>query len=235
MTCCASALGLTRSIRVRARHALPPVVVARPGGDAVDVRGQLHLGQVGELAPFQRRRVLDRAVDEQPPGMESGSRAGCRDRAPASSRPRRWPGGRRSRMRRRLAGQQPAVGRPLLLAVDQLVLELPEQGDVVVGHALSCSCSSTQVGSDGDDVKQVPVVLSEAKDLTPTPKNAAGRSARSFAALRMTEAGGTSINRSASDAAPRLLPIGGAELALEDLAEVLARQAGASSTTFGTL
>src|SRR5690242_7925913 len=38
--------------------------------------------------------------------------------------------------RRRLAGQQPAVLGPLLLAVDQLALELAEQGDVVIHHRL---------------------------------------------------------------------------------------------------
>ena len=126
-------LGLHQLQQIARAHALPPVVVARPGGDAVDVGRERGLGQVGELAPFPGRGALDLAVDEQAPGMgrDLGLDAEIEHRPVLDLA---LAGRQALRMGRRLAGQQPAALGPLLLAVYQLVLELAEQGDVVVGH-----------------------------------------------------------------------------------------------------
>jgi hypothetical protein len=52
-------------------HAAPVVVVARPGGDAVDVGPELGLGEREEGVPRQRETVLDEARDVEPPCGEA--------------------------------------------------------------------------------------------------------------------------------------------------------------------
>src|SRR4029450_10300679 len=126
-------LGLHELQEIAWANALPLVVIARPGSDAVDVSRERALGQVGELAPFPRRRAFDLAVDEQAPGMSGDSRLD----AEIEHRPvldLALAGRQALRMGSGLAGQQPAALGPLLLAVYELVLELAEQGDVVFGH-----------------------------------------------------------------------------------------------------
>src|SRR5437879_76099 len=50
-------------------QSLPPIVVARPGGDAVNVGYELALRLRGELGEVPEQRVFDRAIDVEPPAL----------------------------------------------------------------------------------------------------------------------------------------------------------------------
>jgi hypothetical protein len=51
-------------------YAAPVVVVAAPGGDAVEVALVIHLRECHEPLPIQRERVFDQPPDLQLPGGE---------------------------------------------------------------------------------------------------------------------------------------------------------------------
>src|SRR5262245_27818161 len=119
--------------QVTGADAFPSVVVARPGGDAVDVGHKPRPGQVRELAPLPGHGILDLTVDEQPPGMvrylgldaEVEHRPGLDAALARRQALATW---------RQLAGEQATLLCPLALAVDKLLLELAKQRDVVVRH-----------------------------------------------------------------------------------------------------
>ena len=121
-------LGLHQVDQGARGNALPHIVVARPGGDAVDVGGQRDLGQIGELPPLQ---VI--GFSTSPSTNRRQACSGISGWMPRSSTgqfsTRRWPGGRRSHGAAVLPVSSRPSARPLLLAVDQLVLELAGQGD----------------------------------------------------------------------------------------------------------
>jgi len=91
------------------------------------------------FGPVRNPVALDRAVDEQPPSMgrDLGLDAEVKHRPVLDLA---LTGRQALAVRRGLACQQPAVVGPLALAVDQLALQLAEQGDVVVGHRYALRC-----------------------------------------------------------------------------------------------
>src|SRR5665647_3454020 len=60
---------LTGMEEIAGRKPLPGVVVARPGGDTVDVGDETRLRLRGELGEIPEDRMLDRAVDVEPPAL----------------------------------------------------------------------------------------------------------------------------------------------------------------------
>src|SRR5579871_1140430 len=112
-------------------EALPLVVVARPGGDAMNVRDKLRLPLGHELRKIPEHGMFDGAIDVEPPALardfrrepEIEHRPVLREmltrRQPLLVRPRH------------LAGEKPAFLRPALLGAGQLALGRL----VVTGHS----------------------------------------------------------------------------------------------------
>src|SRR6185312_6917023 len=108
--------------KIPRRQPLPLIVVARPGGDAVNVGNELALRLRGELGEVPEQRVFDRAIDVEPPAL-------ARDvwgQSEIERRPilrqvlaRRQP---RFLGPRDLAGEEFSLARPARLAARQLVL-----------------------------------------------------------------------------------------------------------------
>ncbi len=55
--------------KIVGREPLPLIVVARPGGDAMDVGGEFCLRLCEKLRKIPEDRLLDRAVDIEPPAL----------------------------------------------------------------------------------------------------------------------------------------------------------------------
>src|SRR6202035_636538 len=105
--------------KIAGRQSLPLVVVARPGGHAMDVGGEFCLRLRRELRKIPEDRMLDRAVDVEPPALARNLRC----QAEIEGRP--VPGQMLSRRQalllgpRSLSGEEAALARPALLAARQ--------------------------------------------------------------------------------------------------------------------
>src|ERR1700704_2405640 len=111
-----------RHQQIAGRKPLELIVVARPGGDAVDVGGEPGLRLRRELRKIPEDRMLDRAIDVEPPAFPRD----VRRQAEVEGRPvfcemlsRRQAlllgaGG--------LAGEEAALASPALLAARQLAV-----------------------------------------------------------------------------------------------------------------
>ena len=124
---------------IAGRQSFPLVVVARPGGHAMDVGGEFRLRLRGELRPIPEDRMLDRAVDVEPPALAGN----VRRQAEVEGRP--VPGQMLSRRQpllfgaNGLSGEEAALARPALLAARQFA----DRGWInIVGHG--------SAGLDGD-------------------------------------------------------------------------------------
>src|SRR5258707_14510709 len=60
---------LARIEEVAGCQSLPRIVVARPGRDAMDIGDELRLRLRGKLRPVPEQRMLDRAIDVEPPAL----------------------------------------------------------------------------------------------------------------------------------------------------------------------
>ena len=108
--------------QVAGRKPLPLIVVARPGGHAMDVGDEFRLRLRGELRKIPEDRIFDRAVDVEPPALARN----VRRQAEVERRP--VPGQMLSRRQALLlgtgglAGEEAALLRPALLAARQLAV-----------------------------------------------------------------------------------------------------------------
>ena len=120
------------------RQPLPLIVIARPGGHAMDVGDAFGLRLRGELCEVPEDRMFDRAVDVEPPAVAGN----LRRHAEIEHRP--VPGevlsGRQALLFRPggLAGEEAALARPALFAARKFGFRLLV---ALLGH-LSCHCCS---------------------------------------------------------------------------------------------
>jgi hypothetical protein len=106
--------------KIVGREPFPLIIIARPGGDAVDVGGEFCLRLPGELREIPENRFFHRAVDVEPPAFPRN----LRRQAEIEDGP--IPGQMLSRRQalllgpRGFSGEEFALARPALLAARQL-------------------------------------------------------------------------------------------------------------------
>src|SRR5882757_3953450 len=107
---------LARIEEVAGCQSLPRIVVTRPGRDAMDIGDELRLRLRGKLRPVPEQRMLDRAVDVEPPALARYVRGEAEvEGGPVAGQmlPRRQTLLVRARC---LAGEETALMSPALLA-----------------------------------------------------------------------------------------------------------------------